>query len=313
MITPYPIILDIMPLVALLKKPKSLAAPPSPYEEDYTILVPKFNSYRGCWRGAGNGAIKVKYATNGRSKPAAFKDALQDIKTKYTVIMDADTYTPFNLRGAIRVMEKEQAHVSSTVVLPVKRGVLSRLQEIEYRLAMNIRRLYPQLTSGACIITKTASLRVILDHHSGGYWGEDIEIGLVAKKMGMKVIHTNFHVWTEVPNDLPTLMNQRYNWTTGFLRLQRYFRYFALPSLYGLLVFLAATPLKLYATMDLPTDLVFPLLYLSYVGMTLAGTNIRNRYILIYPFYSFFMMLMVPIYSFLQALVNVALGKKVFI
>jgi len=312
MIGPWPCILDIMPLVSLVKKPKSLAALPSPYEEDYTILVPKFNSYHGC-RGAGNGAIKVKYAVNGGSKPAAFKDALPDIHTKYTVIMDADTFTPFNLRSAIRVMEKEQADVSSTVVLPVKRGFLSRLQEIEYRLAMNIRRLYPQLTSGACIITKTASLRVILKHHSGGYWGEDIEIGLVAKKLGMKVIHTNLHVWTEVPSNLPTLMEQRYNWTTGFLRLQRYFRYYMLPSLYGLVVFLAATPLKLYAAVDFPSDLVFPLLYLSYVGMTFIGTNIRSRYILLYPFYSFFMALMVPIHSFLQALLNAALGRKVFV
>ena len=79
-------------------------------------------------------------------------------------------------------------------------NLVTKLQALEYRMAMLGRHIRPWLTSGACFIGRTDSLRTLYGSHSLWTPGEDIETGVVAKAMKMKVRHCDLVVSTDAPD-----------------------------------------------------------------------------------------------------------------
>ena len=293
---PVPIILDTGALIARLRKPVPLEREAN---MNYTVVVPRYNGYPVQMYNGAN--LKVAY--NGKTKPEAVKHELGGVLTKYTVIMDADTMPEADIAQIIATLEKRDADIASVIVLPYENhSLLQKLQEVEYSIAMKIRRLSPYLTSGACIVGKTEVLKKIMERHTLEWEGEDLEVGLLAKKLGYKIIHIDAKVRTRVPTTLKGLLKQRAMWTRGMLRLSRkYFKQFAPHALYGIIVFLALTPLKVVSL--LTSWLIFPVVYLCYALLTLACATEGKTYIkLLYPLYALFMSIATPIAVALTAL-----------
>jgi len=153
------------------------------------------------------------------SREVALKEGLKKVQTKYTIFLDDDSVPEGDLGYAVNCLEETDADLASVKIFPINQNnLIENLQTIEYAGAMLAREIRPYLTSGACLIGKTTSLRKIMDSHSMFYQGGDIEIGVLAKKLGMKVIHVKFNVFTEVPNTFFRWFKQRCMWASGNFR-----------------------------------------------------------------------------------------------
>ena len=141
--------------------------------------------------------------------------------------------------------------------------IVGKLQALEYRIAMLSRHYRPWLTSGACFIGKTDSIRLILDHHSLWTPGEDIETGRTAHAMKLKIRHADFVVTTEVPETWPALFRQRRLWWAGsfrhwFVNSDRNLLHLPVLTGYMLLAVFATVHLKWWGLLDwgaLPREL----------------------------------------------------------
>jgi len=263
-------------------------------KEHYTILIPCYNGYQPTYLGEPD--ENVIFCMDGSSKAETIKKALSMVETPYTVIMDGDTVPGGDLKLAVQALEDEGADLASVRVLPATSPnptLIERFQEIEYALAMRTRRWSPFLTSGALIIGRTESLRKILNNHSGNFVGEDLEVGLRGRALGMKVIHVDFPAYTQVPRSLKALLKQRVIWFHGFTVIASRFgrlKAFLPHAIYGILFYALMTPLKLFSL-----DLALPLIYAIYLLITLAGLPPKTWLILLYPLYSLLKVLTVPI------------------
>ena len=95
------------------------------------------------------------------------KDALASVTTGYALRLDADTYIGPGLERMIAAVAANGADLCSTKVeAHAAHTTAAKLQALEYRMAMLSRHFRPWLTSGACFIGKTDSLKLIFDHHS---------------------------------------------------------------------------------------------------------------------------------------------------
>lgn len=287
---PAPVLVDVGAVIAMLRRPERLGC----RVDDYTIIVP-------CYGGHG----PPLYVEEGRTvvvvdagdKSDAIRRGLEQVSTEYVVILDADTVPSQDLGRACGALRRAGADIASTVVLPMPLGgLLAGLQMVEYEIAMKIRRLSPYLTSGACIIARADALRRIMEHHSGVFDGEDIEIGLIARRLGMRVIHVDLTALTMVPRTMRGLIAQRVRWTRGFIRLAaRYFRQLGPHAIYGLVAFLGLTPLKALS-IDTMIAAVLPAIYLAYLAITLvASRTAALGYRLLYPLYSLLMAILTPV------------------
>ncbi len=111
---------------------------------------------------------------------------------------DTVAYEPLQkLVGHFRDMKYD---ICSVRVLASESNTLcEKLQAIEYELSMDSRKIYPWLTSGACMVAKTEVIGDIMQHHSLFFSGGDIEIGKLAKILKYNVGHIPFELYTDVP------------------------------------------------------------------------------------------------------------------
>lgn len=153
------------------------------------------------------------------SREQALKEGLEYVNTKFCIFLDDDTIPEGNIGKAVNVIDEKKADLASLKCYPRnKERLIENLQNIEYHAAMLGREVRPYLTSGACLIGKTSSLRKIMEHHSLFYQGGDIEIGVLARKLKMKIIHINYAVNTEVPRTIRKWARQRAYWMSGGFR-----------------------------------------------------------------------------------------------
>src|SRR5256714_12214731 len=107
--------------------------------------------------------------------------ALPAVTTKYTFRLDSDTLIGDDVAAAVAA-----ADVAGAILCPIKcavanrTNVVTKLQALEYRMAMLCRHFRPWLTSGACFLARTDALREIMARHSTWTPGEDIETGRTA-------------------------------------------------------------------------------------------------------------------------------------
>jgi Glycosyl transferase family group 2 len=196
-------------------------------------------------RAAGTG----RRATGGVIRDRLIRDALHVVTAPYVVCIDADTATTRPLGELVGAMVGGGFDLVSIRLVPSNRGsLLARLQVVEYRIAMDLRRILPWLVSGACHAASTPVLRDVMSRHSLFFQGNDVELGILAEARGYRVGHIPFEVPTTVPERLTPWLRQRLAWAGGGVRL-----FVANPQLglrhpfvwaYGLLLGLCAFPLR---------------------------------------------------------------------
>ena len=231
------------------------------------------------------------------------KEALATVTTGYALRLDADTYIGPGLERMLAAVVADGADLCSTKVEAHQaHTTAAKLQALEYRMAMLSRHFRPWLTSGACFIGKTDSLRLIFDNHSLWTPGEDIETGRTALALKLKIRHADFVVTTDVPPTWPALIKQRRLWWAGTFRhwcvnADRNVLHLPVKTGYMLLVVLASIYFKWWSMIDLsllPFEL--PLLLATYVVVTFVSNfQVRSRWMLVFPVYALVQGMVMPL------------------
>ena len=147
------------------------------------------------------------------------KASLPAVTTTYTLRLDADTSVGDDLARAVAaVAAKEPRSVRSSARSPTALNVVTNLQALEYRMAMLARHFRPWLTSGACFLARTDSLRT--DHGSplaldSGRGHRDRPHRACAADAHPSPRH---HVETDAPDTWQALVRQRRLWWAGTFR-----------------------------------------------------------------------------------------------
>lgn len=153
------------------------------------------------------------------SPPKMLDLALPHVTTGLALRMDADTRSYEDIGRYAAAMLRDGADVCSVkVVVAQPRTLAQRMQALEYQMAMLSRHFRPWLTSGACFFGTTDAMRLIYQHHSMWFPGEDIEVGRVAHALKMRVRHLDMTVETDAPASWLGLFRQRRLWWAGSFR-----------------------------------------------------------------------------------------------
>lgn len=331
-----PIFNDIKYLsnINFLKKYKSkviLCTTSNETEEFYQALkeIAKKNGFRISY-------IEVK---SGKKNPQAvcqkkllarekvLKGTVSRIKEKYVIFIDGDTIVDGELEVLCGAMEEKNFDIASVKVLPSRReNLIEHLQGVEYDISMRARLVYPWLTSGAGTVAKRTVVKEIMKNHSLFFNGGDIEIGKLANLMGYKVGHIPMVFYTDIPDTFIKWVKQRISWMCGCFRhsiinihqnlnCPFHFIYYSF-IIYFLYPFKVIEMFKNFY--------IFPLIIGLYILITyLANWKVRSKYMLIFPFYALFQVLVIlwlGIYRYLTTvyktrnigLIRVKSGNKSF-
>jgi cellulose synthase/poly-beta-1,6-N-acetylglucosamine synthase-like glycosyltransferase len=222
---------------------------------------------------------------------------------------------PAGLEHVVAAVAAANADLCSVKVEAENATTLAaKLQALEYRIAMLSRHYRPWLTSGACFIGKTTSLRAIFDSHSLWTPGEDIETGRAAHALRLKIRHADFVVRTEVPETWSALFRQRRLWWAGtfrhtFVNADRNVLQLPVWTAYLVLVVFASVAFKWWSMIDwraLPFDI--PLVLVVYAFVTfVSNLQVRSRWMLVFPLYAMFQSFVMPAVG---AITYVALARR---
>ncbi len=230
------------------------------------------------------------------------KEGLYSVTTTYALRLDADTSIGEGLERVVAAVADSGADLCSVKVEAERpRTAAAKLQALEYRIAMLSRHYRPWMTSGACFIGKTRSLKLIFAHHSLWTPGEDIETGRAAHALKLKIRHADFVVRTEVPETWRGLFKQRQLWWAGSFRhtvvnADRNLLHLPLLTCYTLLAVFASFAFKWWNMIDWRTlPIEVPLVLAVYAFVTfVSNVQVRSRWMLVFPLYALFQSLVMP-------------------
>ncbi len=223
--------------------------------------------------------------------------ALPLVPTRYLVFLDGDTVPQQDLGRACAAIDSAGYDLASVDVVPSRvDSSIAKLQRIEYYLAMRTRRFRPWLTSGACIVGRTETMRLVMDNHTMFFYGGDIEIGKQGKTVG-RVCHLSFTVSTEVPSSFAGWFKQRRGWWAGAFRLGivNFDKNLSSPlwMFYGSVIIWGLLGLRWFDAVQ--HWYILGVLFVLYWPLNLAvGWQVRSRWLLVYPLYAFFQSLALP-------------------
>lgn len=242
---------------------------------------------------------------------AVLKETINVIKEKYVIFVDGDTFVDGELDVLAGAMDELHYDIASVRILPGKReNIIEHLQGIEYDVAMQARLIYPWLTSGAGMIAKRDVMINIMKNHSLFFNGGDIEIGKLADMMGYSVGHLPMDFYTDVPNTWKGWIKQRFSWMCGCFRhsiinldhnLKHPFHF-----IYYTFVIYFLWPFKLIEMMR--HVYLIPIILGLYCVLTyIVNWRVRNKWMLIFPFYALFQVLVLTwfgIYRYISTVVK---------
>jgi hypothetical protein len=192
------------------------------------------------------------------------------------------------------------------------RTLLDKLQTVDYATAMLSRHHRPWLTSGACIVAQTAALRTVLSNHSNWFFGEDVETGAIARRLGLQIAHIDARVTTDVPSTLRGLVRQRRGWWAGCFR-QTWVNLDhgwddPLALLYRVVL---VWVLYLGKTQALAESWrLLPIIVVAYTGVTIVSNwSVRSRWMIVYPYYALAQSLTMPVAGAIEY-ARVAIGHR---
>ena len=167
--------------------------------------------------------VKVIRQPNG-GKAAALNHGLLYAKGEYIVTLDSDSMVSRSaIDEVIRLMEadSETSAVAGNVKVLNNRSVLTRVQELEYIMALNtIRRAYALFGTVMVIPGAFGAFRKSAVVREKGYdrdtVTEDFDLTVrLLKRHGNIASSSSGVVYTEVPSTLKGLYRQRMRWNTG--------------------------------------------------------------------------------------------------
>ena len=165
-------------------------------------------------------APEGRRSTTSPIRDVIVRGAVRTVRQEYVVCLDADSFPDLGFEYLAGAMRTHGLEVVSTELVPANPGrLLGKLQMVEYFLAMNLRRLIPWLVSGGCHAATTDAYHQVMEKHSMFFQGNDVEVGLLAERMGYTIGHVQFPVGTEVPDRVRPWYRQRYAWSGGEWRL----------------------------------------------------------------------------------------------
>ncbi|MEM2111892.1 MAG: glycosyltransferase family 2 protein [Candidatus Bathyarchaeia archaeon] len=228
---------------------------------------------------------------------AVLKNTLLHLTEKFVIFVDGDTFVDGDLEVLCGAMEENNFDIASVKVLPSKRtNVIEHLQGVEYDIAMQARLIYPWLTSGAGMVAKREVMTSVMKNHSLFFNGGDIEIGKLADMMGYKVGHIPMVFYTDIPDTVGKWIKQRFSWMCGCFRhsivnwhhnLRHPFHF-----IYFSFVIYFLYPYKIISMLS--HWHVFPFIIGLYIVITyLANWKVRSRWMLLFPFYALFQILVI--------------------
>jgi Glycosyl transferase family group 2 len=229
--------------------------------------------------------------------------ALPAVTTKFTFRLDADTVVGDDVAAAVAAADMAGADLCSIKCAVQNRtNVVTKLQALEYRMAMLCRHFRPWLTSGACFLARTDALREIMARHSTWTPGEDIETGRTALALRMRIRHLEMVVHTDAPDTWSALVRQRRLWWAGTFRhwwinLDRNLLHLPVLTTYYLVAIWASLYFKWW-TMLHPAAVVssLPVVYAAYLFVT-ATSNVQvlSPWMIVFPFYALAQVLVMPL------------------
>lgn len=245
----------------------------------------------------------VSRIRTGNPNPAVLvAAALRGVTTTYALRLDADTLVDDDIPAAVAALALDGGDIASTKVdvsNPV--SVAAKMQRMEYRIAMLTRHYRPWLTSGACFIAKTSSLRAIFEHHTKWTPGEDIETGRVAVALRMTIRHADVTVRTAVPETWWALFRQRRLWWAGNFRhavvnLDRNAFQMPVMSLYWVLLIWLSFLFEPWHALHVADPIsTVPLLYVSYLVVTvIPNMKVASPWMVLFPFFALVQSALMP-------------------
>jgi cellulose synthase/poly-beta-1,6-N-acetylglucosamine synthase-like glycosyltransferase len=250
--------------------------------------------------------------------------ALPAVTTKYTLRLDADTSIRDDLYRAVAAVDDAEADICSIKCAVANRtNIVTKLQALEYQMAMLGRHFRPWLTSGACFIARTDSLRLILSQHSMWTPGEDIETGRAALGLRLRIRHLDIVVETDAPDTWAALARQRRLWWAGTFRhwwinMDRNLLHLPVLTSYYLAAIWASLYFKWWTMIDFGQVIhVMPMVIASYILVTaVSNLQVLSPWMLVFPFYSLAQVLIMPpigaIYYVMLATRRRSLGRYAF-
>jgi cellulose synthase/poly-beta-1,6-N-acetylglucosamine synthase-like glycosyltransferase len=177
-----------------------------------------------------HGAVTVRVVSkqNG-GKAAALNTGISLARHPFILCMDGDSrLAPDTLKAAIRhFRDPRVGAVAGNVKVVNRHNLWTRLQALEYVEGLNMARRAQaflrvvNIIPGPIGVFRRSALQDV-----GGYdtdtYAEDADLTLKLLVQGYHVAFEDRAVaWTEAPEDLLTLLKQRYRWTRGILQALR--------------------------------------------------------------------------------------------
>jgi hypothetical protein len=236
--------------------------------------------------------------------------ALPAVATTYTFRLDSDTVIGDDVAAAVAAADIAGADLCSIKCAVGNRtNVVTKLQALEYRMAMLSRHFRPWLTSGACFLARTDALRQIMARHSNWTPGEDIETGRTALALRMRIRHLDMVVHTDAPDSWRALFFQRRLWWAGSFRhwwinVDRNLLHLPVLTSYYLIAIWASWYFKWW-TMLTPAAVLssLPLVYCAYLFVTVTSNlQVASPWMIVFPFYALAQVLVMPPFGALKYL-----------
>jgi cellulose synthase/poly-beta-1,6-N-acetylglucosamine synthase-like glycosyltransferase len=264
---------------------------------------PKMTQFVADLREAG-WRVHVSRLTGRVSCPEIVLDALRSVDTEYVIRIDGDTVSHEDPGRAVAAARAAGADLCSVKIAVSRRiTLIEKLQAVEYDMSMLGRHNRAWMTSGACMIARTSSLRGILASHSFWFPGEDIETGVIAKHFRLSVRHVDMRFFTDAPETFRAWLRQRRMWWSGsfrmaFVNADQTLR-FPLTFAYTVCVVWLLWAAKLHELLDVRhLAAVLPFVLLLYTGVCFfSNWSVRSRWMVLYPYYALFQALVLPVFG----------------
>jgi cellulose synthase/poly-beta-1,6-N-acetylglucosamine synthase-like glycosyltransferase len=225
-------------------------------------------------------------------------------RKRLCLFLDGDTWPQDDLSLVAGNLKADVASLKVTV--RNRKHLIAKMQQLEYSAAMENRKVYPWLTSGAAMIGRREVLLDILSRHSFFFNGGDIEIGKLAVSLGYAVEYLPFEFQTEAPDSVKAWLKQRKAWFCGGFRHAIVNMWFVSPR-YPLFFFYNTVVVYGLAPMRLADALLHPL-YLPFVlgfyGLLAAVIYWKEK-----PVY----FALLPLYFLAQLMIALPLGVLMYL
>ena len=295
---------DYTIVVPLYGHPRYFAnrAPLEPYREHVLLAI---GTAEPSMRTFADAVERVGWRVHRHEAPCSISEliagALTAVDTGWAIRLDGDASFVEDPGRAVAAAAASGADFFSVKIVPSRsRRLLEKLQTVEYGAAMLGRHHRPWLTSGACMLGRTAAFRRALAHHSGWFLGEDIETGLIARRLSLRVAHLDVDVRTEVPATLRALWRQRRGWWAGCFRQTWVNLDHCLDDPISFVYRVALVWLLLYGKVHALTQAtrLLPMVILLYTGvLVVSNWSIRSRWMILFPYYALAQALVLPVFG----------------